>query len=101
MRHRIGLVAHEDALARFAVLLLIVLRILEGITDHTLHARARVNVFLDRHLIGGSLLKHSAQIAVNSLRVFADHDEVDVARLHSFQRTQRRIQQANRAHIGI
>src|SRR5205807_1504664 len=101
VRHRIGFVTHQHALAWLAVLLLVFLRIIECVTDHALYALTCVDVFLDRHLIRSSLLKHSTEIAVDPFRVLADHNEIDVAGLNGFQGTQRGIQQANRTHVRV
>ena len=77
------------------------LAILERVADNPLDALARVDVFLNRDLIGRALLEDSARIGVHAFRVFADHDEIHILRLDAFQRTQRRIEQAHWPHVGV
>ena len=77
------------------------LAIFEGVADDALDAFARIDVFLGGDFVGSSLLEDAAGIGVNAFGIFAEDDEVDVFRLDSFQRTQRRIEQADRAHVGV
>ncbi len=91
----------SNAVARRAVELGVALAIFEGIADDALDALARVDVFLNRDLIRRALLEDSARIGVDALGVFADDDEIHILRLDAFQRTQRRIEQPHRAHVGV
>ncbi len=79
----------------------VTLAIFEGVADDALDAFARVDVFLGGDLVGRSLLEDAAGIGVNAFGVFAKHDEVDVFGLDSFQWTERGIEQAHGAHVGV
>ncbi len=63
------------------------LAILKRVADNALDALARVDVFLNRDLIGRALLEDSAGIGVNALGVFADDHKIYILRLDAFQRT--------------
>ncbi len=97
--HGVRLVAHENALARAPVLLLVAFAIFEGVADHALYTRSRVDVFLDCDLIRRALFEDAPGIDVRAFGVFADHDKVNVPGLDCFQRTQTRVQQVDRAHV--
>ena len=99
--HGIRLITHEDALARTAVLLLVTFAVFEGVTNHSLYAFAGVDVFLHCDLVRRALLEYAAGVNVDALGVFAHHDKINVDGFDSFQRTQRCVQQAHRAHVGI
>ena len=88
-------------LARRAILLLVTFAIFEGVADHPLHALAGVDVFLHGDLVRRALLEDAAGIDVDALGVFAHHDEINVLGLDAFQRTERRVQQTHRAHVGV
>ena len=75
--------------------------IFKGVADDPLHALAGVDVFLHGDLVRRALLEDAAGIDVDALGIFADHDEIDVLGLDAFQRTERRIQQSHRAHVGV
>ena len=75
--------------------------ILESIADDPLHALARIDVFLDGDFVGGAFFEDAAGITIDAFGVFADDDEIDVFRLDAFQRAERGIQQAHRAHVRV
>ena len=87
--------------ARRAVELRMRLAVFKGIADDALDALARVDVFLGGDLVGSSLLEDAAGIGINALGVFAEDDEVDVFRFDPLQWAERRVKQADRAHVGI
>ena len=99
--HGVGLVAHQNFVARRAVEFGVLLAIFEGVADDALDAFARVDVFLRGDFIGRSLLENAAGIGVDALRIFAEHDEVHVFGLDSLQRTQRGIEQAHGSNVGV
>jgi folate-binding protein YgfZ len=99
--HGIGLIAHEDLLARRAIEPSVVLAILEGMADDTLSTLVRVDVFLDRDFVAGTLFEYAASIRVNAFGVFADDDEIDVLRLDILQGAERRVEQPDRTDVGV
>src|SRR5262249_16044727 len=99
--HSIGFVAHQDTIPRTAISLFVFLRIFKGKADHPLHSLARVHILLDGDFVGSSLLEDAPQIAIDTLRVFSDDDEINVHWLHALERTQRCIQQEHGADVGI
>src|SRR5579862_4998282 len=99
--HGIRFVAQEDAFARGAVPLLVAFAIFEGVADDSLNAFAGVDVFLHRDLIRRTLLEDATRVDVDPFGVFAHDYEIQVLGLDSFQRAERRIQQPNRAHVGV
>ena len=101
MCHGVRLVAHQDFVAGRAIELGVTLAIFEGVADDALDTFASVDVFLSCDLVRCSLLEDAAGIGVNAFSVFAEHDEIDILGLDTFQRTQRRIQQAHGAHVRI
>src|SRR2546423_2299380 len=86
--HGIGFVAHENAGTRAVISFFVVRAIFEGISDYALDSFARVYVFLDRDLLGSSLLEDAARIDVNTFGIFTNDDEVHIFRFNTFQRTQ-------------
>ena len=50
---------------------------------------------------GVPVLKYAAYIHVNAFGVFADHDEVNVRGLDSFNGQSARVQQPYRANVGV
>ena len=101
VRHGVGLIAHQNFLARLAVELGVLLAILESVANDALHAFSRVDVLLGSDFVRRALLEHAAGVGVKALRVFAQHDEIQVLGLDSLQWTQRGIEQANWTHVGI
>ena len=83
--HGIRLVAHEHALARTPVILLVPFAIFESIPDHALDAFAGVDVLLHRNLIGRSRLKNPTGIHINAFSVFPHDNKIDVLGLDRFQ----------------
>jgi len=76
--HGVGLVAHQDAAARRAVHFFATGAVLERVADDAFDALARVDVFLDRNFVGRSLFENTAEVAVNTLGIFAEYDEINV-----------------------
>src|ERR1019366_1281748 len=74
---------------------------LRGVADDALDAFARVDVFLGGDFIGRTLLEDAAGVSVNAFRIFAEHYEVYVLGLDSFQWTECCVEQADWAHVGI
>src|SRR5579872_146913 len=88
MGHGIGLVTHEHTIARTTVLPVVAFAIFESETDNAFNSFAGINVFLNSHLVGGSLLKYPADVAIDALGIFADYDKIHVFWLHAFERTE-------------
>ena len=101
MGHGVGFVAHEHALARAAILLLVAFAIFEGIADHALHPFPRIDVFLYRNFIRRALLEDAAGIARRRLRCFHEspRNRCPWARLLSEDTSG--IQQTHRTNVGI
>src|SRR5437588_9276594 len=86
--HGIGFIAHENAGTWGTISFFVVGAIFEGISDDALDTFARVYVFLDRDLLGSSLLEDAARIDVSTFGIFTNDDEVHIFRFNTFQRTQ-------------
>jgi hypothetical protein len=60
--------------------------VFEGVADHSLHAFASVDVFLDRDLVRCALLEYAAGVNVNALSVLTYHDKINVFGFDPFER---------------
>jgi hypothetical protein len=76
-------------------------RVVEGEVNDALHALARVDVFLRGDFVGRAHLEVAAHVHVHAFGVLADDGEVDVVGRGVFQRAERGVEQANRAHVGV
>src|SRR5690242_9475513 len=101
MGHGVRFVTEKNAFARRSVELFAALAILKSETDNTFDSFTSVDIFLDGDFVLSSLFENAACICVNALGVFAQHNEIDVFGLDAFERTERRIEQANRANICV
>ena len=87
VRHGVGLVAHQNFIARGAIELGVLFAVLEGVADDALDALASIDVFLGGNFVGRALLEHASSIGVYALGVFAEHDEIDIFGLNALQWT--------------
>ena len=76
-------------------------RVLERVLDDPLDTFAGMNLFLDGHLVGSSLLEHPAYSGVCPLRVFTKHGEVDLIELHILQGTQLFVKKPDGANVRV
>ena len=76
-------------------------RVLKGVPDDPLDSLAGVDVLLDRDLVRGALLEDPPHADVQTLRVLAEHHEVDVAGGASFQGREVIGQEADRPLVDV
>src|SRR5690606_24414901 len=93
--HRVRLVGERDALAAART------RVLARRPADALHALARVDVLLDRDLVGRALLEIAAHADVHALRILAEDDEIDVLVAHVAQWREARIVETDGAQIDV
>src|SRR6185436_8564178 len=77
------------------------LRQLERVLHDAIDALAAEDRLLHHHLVGRAFLVPPADVAVFALRVFADHDVVDVARLAAGERAGHAFEEAHRAQVDV
>ena len=75
--------------------------VLKGEANDALHALARVDVLLRRDLVRRAHLEVAAHVHVHAFGVLADDGEVNVVGRRVLQRTERSVEQADRAHVGV
>ena len=95
VRHRVALVRHANLRqpARSGEL--------ERVADDSAHTFIGVDLLLDRYLIVRAGLEASADAHIDPFRVLAEHDEADVPRPPSLQRTEALVQQLHRPVVDI
>jgi len=75
--------------------------VIESRADDPLDAAAGVDLFLNRHFVGGATLQGAASIDVGALGILAEDDEINLGPRAAFERSEALVEEPDGAEIDV